>query len=587
MSEQLIKLELLADNPYQPRTVDVPEDIEKLARSIAADGLLQVPKARKNGKGFQLAFGHSRRKAFEWLAAFDGKIEPERYNHYTCMPVEVVELTDEEMYRHAITENVQRKDLNPIELAKALERYMREFNANSKQAGELFGMNDATVRGKVRMLELSEPVQEKVAAGVISESVAREFHSLQKIAPQEVVIEALEAVEKGVDHWGDPVTPQAIINDILDENDDEILEMWSGDGRKEKPRSSHHGGGWLLDMKNFPNKFLPILTPVDAACALGIQDDEAMMEKVATWIQASNGELPDIDSEALGIPENLLEKLHHLFAPPTCSACPFHSIIHGDHYCGMKVCHGRKQQAWDREQLRATSKSLGIAIYDPETDGKEFRVLEDHYHGTHEHWELWQKKNKDLRLALMVDIDRQRGQAGYSLPKSVCVLLVGKTLKDLLTQHHDERVEKRQKEEAVQTRAVYWAEKSEALAWEASKHIRVIFDGLNEDALEALWQSPRYGHWEYSRQDTPDESQNDIGAVELRRCLFVMNMICEEANWLHGGSKTLEAYAIRLTELAKTWGVKLPKSIMKTAQQFDAGMPGVSAETPKQKKTKK
>ena len=136
MTTQLIKLTRIQDNPYQPRTVDDAEHIEKLARSIAADGLLQVPSGRNHqaGGSYQLTFGHSRRKAFEWLAANWKKEKlTDRYSGYSCMPIDVQELTDEQMYRHAVTENVQRKDLAPTEVARSMKRYMDEFQANSKQ----------------------------------------------------------------------------------------------------------------------------------------------------------------------------------------------------------------------------------------------------------------------------------------------------------------------------------------------------------------------------------------------------------------------------------------------------------------------
>ena len=125
----LIPLSKIQPNPYQPRIVDDPEHIEKLARSIAADKLLQVPMARNHGhnRSCELAFGHSRRKAFEWLRDnWKAQGLTDRYTGYTVMPLEVVELTDEEMYRYAITENVQRKDLNPIEqLFAKLKHWLR------------------------------------------------------------------------------------------------------------------------------------------------------------------------------------------------------------------------------------------------------------------------------------------------------------------------------------------------------------------------------------------------------------------------------------------------------------------------------
>ena len=58
MNEQLIALEQIKPNPYQGR--EEYGDIEPLARSIATDGLQEIPKARKNGKGYELKFGHRR-----------------------------------------------------------------------------------------------------------------------------------------------------------------------------------------------------------------------------------------------------------------------------------------------------------------------------------------------------------------------------------------------------------------------------------------------------------------------------------------------------------------------------------------------
>lgn len=117
-----VPLHLILDNPYQPRTTDNAEHIKSLALSIAADGLLQVPTARElNDGSYELAFGHSRRKAFEWLNLnWETEGLPNRYEGYWKMPINVEALSDEDMYRQAVSENVQRKDLDPIELSKSM-----------------------------------------------------------------------------------------------------------------------------------------------------------------------------------------------------------------------------------------------------------------------------------------------------------------------------------------------------------------------------------------------------------------------------------------------------------------------------------
>ena len=79
MSEQLIRLEIIDDNPFQDR--GSYEDIPELGRTIAVSGLEQKPKARLVGKRYQLKFGHRRKRAFEWLRdIFEAEGLPNRYS---------------------------------------------------------------------------------------------------------------------------------------------------------------------------------------------------------------------------------------------------------------------------------------------------------------------------------------------------------------------------------------------------------------------------------------------------------------------------------------------------------------------------
>ncbi|HEX2996662.1 MAG TPA: hypothetical protein VHP14_17690 [Anaerolineales bacterium] len=612
MAEQLVELRMIDPNPYQKRKAPNREKVVSIAFSIASDKMLQTPTGRWAGKRFQSAIGHTRTDAYRLnaeiqAASVNGKkypkdVMPEHIEavitavaagrDFATMPWVVEELTDEQMYRYATIENNQREDLSPIEKMEEMKGWV-EFGYTSKQIAALYpGMSDATVRGLLSFDKLPQEAKNALHEGKISQDVARKLNSLQKIAPEAVVVEAVNTIIQGKDHWGDPMTPEAIIEEIIEDNTDEIEQFYSS--RDGKPRSSHDG--WLLDMKNFPNKYLPELTPVDAACALGIQNDQDMMEKIALWIQVKNGLLVDAE---ITIPEDLQKKIDHLLNPPACSTCPFHTIMESNHYCGMKVCFKRKEHAWDREHLHAASKKTGFAIYDPETDGREFRVLEDHYGGTNDHYELWKKKNKDLRLALMDDIGRTKGQSGYDLPRRVCALLVGETLRKLLTERHDERAEKRQAEQAIEARKKYIQQKCQLLAWEASLHIKAIFDGLNLKALGVLWETPSYGmDWDafdYDDEDvlpeirTLDRDGSQANQAELKRRAFVMNMIANEQNWHYKDEEaSIEEYAAELVTLAKDWGVKLPKSITTMAKQFQAEIPGaVATETPKQKKGKK
>jgi ParB/RepB/Spo0J family partition protein len=566
-TQTLIEVDLIKANPYQPRDAENPDVVTEIATSIKQNGLMQVPLARQVNGHYELAFGHTRLAAFKQLGE-------------ACMPLIIRQLSDLEMFELGVAENIKRRDLNVIEQAKAMRRYMDDFGKSSVEAGEFFNTSSESVRSMVRYLNLPGDVQAKLANGEITQTTARTLLSLQKLAPAEVISQTVERFGKK-DRFGFDEDPEEVIEDVM-ESLPEVKEMWPSwkDG---KPRGGS-GDAWLLDMKNFPNKFLPMLTPVDAAIALGIQDDEAMMEKVSTWIQASLGELPDLDTETLGIPEPLALMLDHLINPPACKACPFYSVVEGTHYCGMETCFNRKTIAWGSEKLRAASKDLGIDIYNKETDGAEYRVLEETWSDNgKKHLELFQKRSKDLRLALASDIDRKKTQSGYQgVPSGSVVMLVGKTLKTLLETGQKQRAEKRSKEQAAALLSRLRSEKREALDWELAGHIKVLFDTMNLAALRALWDAPgRYSNeWQTNVHNAPGgrPSTDDKESVQedFVRRLIAYNMVRKIGGYYN---KSISEYASDVIGELKSWGVKLPRSLAKLATEMDQEIAAATAET--------
>lgn len=164
----LISIDEIDDNPYQTRTEYDQGQLVQLATSIRDLGLLQVPVARKTGERYQLAFGHRRKRAWQMLYE-------EGLKNHNFMPLHVMELTDREMFEISITENIKRQDLNPLEKAEALKRYMDEFKATSAQASRLFGIPEGTIRGTIRLLNLPEEEKAKMRAGALSQTKAREI----------------------------------------------------------------------------------------------------------------------------------------------------------------------------------------------------------------------------------------------------------------------------------------------------------------------------------------------------------------------------------------------------------------------------
>ncbi len=186
MIEQ-IPLDRIQPNPYQTRESEDAEHIQKLARSIAEQGLLQVPTGRRVDGGVQLAFGHSRFAAYRFLkdAGNPG---------FEALPVNLVALSDLEMFEMAVAENHERKDLNPLEEAKAMAVYRDAFGKTSAQIGELFHLSDSAVRNKMRLLGLPEEVKAAVSGGLVTEGAARSLVSFFALPAE--IRQAWEASER-------------------------------------------------------------------------------------------------------------------------------------------------------------------------------------------------------------------------------------------------------------------------------------------------------------------------------------------------------------------------------------------------------
>lgn len=204
-------------NPWQPREQIDPEDVKKLALSIAKDGLMQAPEGRwvfpdgtpargmgsadltGSGLRVQLAYGHSRLEAFRWLETV--KSHSNLFGDWRKMPVVIRELTDEEMARRGVSENLARKDLNAIEEAHAMRRFRDEFKKTSGEIGEIFGLAESTVRNKIRLLNLPEAVQQDLRRGLISEGTGRALLPLYDL-PEAARLDAEE---------GDGLRPSVIL----------------------------------------------------------------------------------------------------------------------------------------------------------------------------------------------------------------------------------------------------------------------------------------------------------------------------------------------------------------------------------------
>lgn len=164
MSRTTVLISLLHDNPWQVREVYDPAYLEDLAADIERNGLLQPPLARMNGNGilsYQLAFGHCRLRAYKLLHA-------QGIPGFESMPVEVRQLTDEQMADFAWTENEKRRDVTPIERMHAIRKQMETFGWTQKEIAERRNLSESTVSNILRLGQLPEDVQAQVHGGQLS-----------------------------------------------------------------------------------------------------------------------------------------------------------------------------------------------------------------------------------------------------------------------------------------------------------------------------------------------------------------------------------------------------------------------------------
>lgn len=140
-----ISLDLITPNPYQVRTAWNDQELEALADSIKANGLIQPIIVRKSGTEFELIAGERRYRAAK-LASLEK------------IPAIVRQANDEQMLELALVENIHRADLNPMERAKAYQNYMRSFSLTQTMAAQRLGEDRSVISNYLRLLDLPQGI---------------------------------------------------------------------------------------------------------------------------------------------------------------------------------------------------------------------------------------------------------------------------------------------------------------------------------------------------------------------------------------------------------------------------------------------
>ena len=151
-----VPLSLVSPNPFQPRRVFDEAELEELANSVKTKGVLQPILVRKLGDGgFELIAGERR-----WRAA--------KLAGFKKIPAIIRPATDAEAMEMALIENLQRKDLNPMEAARAYQRLMKEFGLTQEAVSRTLGKERSSIANTVRLLALQSDVQTWVESDQLS-----------------------------------------------------------------------------------------------------------------------------------------------------------------------------------------------------------------------------------------------------------------------------------------------------------------------------------------------------------------------------------------------------------------------------------
>lgn len=155
-----LSVSLIDPNPLQPRSSFNPEKLQELADSIRANGIIQPLVVRPSGARYQLVAGERR-----WRAAKLAQVEE--------VPVVVRPISDDHLLEITLVENIQREDLNPIEVASAFDRLARELNLTHDDIARRTGKDRTTITNTLRLLRLPPDVQQLIAERRLSMGHAR------------------------------------------------------------------------------------------------------------------------------------------------------------------------------------------------------------------------------------------------------------------------------------------------------------------------------------------------------------------------------------------------------------------------------
>ena len=210
-----IPLEEIEVNPFQPRTHFDQEALQELADSIKVQGIIQPITVRKLSKNkYQLISGERRFQASK-LAGLE------------VIPAYVRTADDQQMLEMALIENIQRENLNSIEIALSYQRLLTECDLKQEELGDRVGKNRTTVNNYLRLLKLPPDIQAALRDKKLSMGHARALINIENIDTQ------LDIFKKAIEHDLSVRKVEELVRQAMTPRKEEKEEKPAPEGGKE------------------------------------------------------------------------------------------------------------------------------------------------------------------------------------------------------------------------------------------------------------------------------------------------------------------------------------------------------------------
>ncbi len=170
-------------NPFQPRKAFAKGALQQLADSMKEDGVIQPVVVYKRDGKYYLVVGERRWRAAQLLK-------------WEKIPAVVKEFSDNDVMAKALIENIQREELNAIEIAEGIEALIARSGDGQQETADRLGMNRATLANFLRLLKLPAPIKESVVQGTLDQGHARALLALK--SEGEMLAAAAQIVRKGL-----------------------------------------------------------------------------------------------------------------------------------------------------------------------------------------------------------------------------------------------------------------------------------------------------------------------------------------------------------------------------------------------------